>query len=166
MIMNTIHDLDAILWIAGLDVAHVQGVTTNTNSPGDVEDYALAILSCSNGALGSLEAMSALPGGQGPDHRWINRIYGRQGQIALPSPWGSDPLALFTRETGQWQMIAPTPLADARQLAFDEFAAAVLAGAPIPIPGEAGLRASRVLHAVYQAAAQGQRVAVPGSAGS
>jgi len=166
MIMNTIHDLDAILWITGLDVAHVQGVTTNTNSPGDVEDYALAILSCSGGAVGSLEATSALPGGQGPDHRWVSRIYGREGQIVLPSPWGSDPLALFTRESGQWQTIATAPVADARQRAFDEFAAAILAGSPIPIPGEAALRASRVLHAVYQAAAQGQRVVVPGTAGA
>jgi len=164
MIMNTIHDLDAILWITGVDVAHVQGVTTNTNSPGDVEDYALAILSCSGGALGSLEATAALPGGSGPDQRWVNRIYGRQGQIVLPSPWGSEPLAMFTRETGQWQMIAPAPVADARQRAFDEFAAAILSGLPIPIPGEAGLRASRVLHAIYQAAAQGQRVAIAGSA--
>jgi len=166
MIMNTIHDLDAILWITGLEVTHVQGVTTNTNSPGDVEDYALAILNCSGGALGSLEAAAALPGGQGPDHRWVNRIYGRHGQIVLPSPWGSDPLALFTRETGQWQTSAPAPVADARQRAFEDFAAAILSGSPVPIPGEAGLRASRVLHAVYQAAAQGQRVAVPGIVGA
>jgi len=163
MIMNTIHDLDAVLWIAGLDVTHVQGVTANTNSPGDVEDYALAILSCSNGALGSLEALAALPGGQGPEHRWINRIYGRDGQIALPSPWGGDPLALFTREAGQWQEHASTPTAEKRQLAFDDFAAAVLAGAPIPIPGEAGLKVSRALHAVYEAARRGTPVAVEGS---
>jgi predicted dehydrogenase len=166
MIMNSIHDLDAILWITGLEVAYVQGATTNTNSPGDVEDYALAILSCSGGALGSLEATSALPGGQGPDHRWVNRSYGQHGQIALPSPWGGDPLALFRRETGQWQTIAPAPVADARQRAFDDFAAAILSGSPVPIPGEAGLRASRVLHAVYQAAAQGQRIAVPDGAGA
>ena len=162
MIMNTIHDLDAVLWIAGLDVTHAQGVVANTSSPGEVEDFALAILSCANGAHGSLEATAALPGGQGPEHRWINRVYGQSGQIALPSPWGKDPLALYTREAGQWQMIVPTPRPDARQLAFEEFAAAVLQGAPVPIPGEAGLRVSRVLHAVYAAAEQGERVAVYG----
>ena len=163
LIMNTIHDLDAVLWITGLDVAQVQGTIANTNSPGEVEDYALAILSCSGGVLGSLEATAALPGGQGPQHRWINRIYGRDGQIALPSPWGGDPLVLFTREAGQWQELAPEPAAGARQLAFDDFAAAVLEGAPVPIPGEAGLKVSRVLHAVYDAARRGERVSVVGS---
>jgi predicted dehydrogenase len=161
MIMNTIHDLDAVLWIAGLAVTHVEGATANTGSPGEVEDYALAILGCEGGAMGSLEALAALPGGRAPGDRWINRVYGRGGQIALPSPWGADPLALFTREGGQWQQIAPAHQASARQLAFDEFAAAVLAGSPPPIPGEAGLRVSQILHAVYQAARRGERVAVP-----
>ncbi|MFL5806443.1 MAG: Gfo/Idh/MocA family protein [Roseiflexaceae bacterium] len=160
LIMNTIHDLDAILWITGLDVAQVHGVIANTSSPGEVEDHALAILSCSGGVLGSLEAISALPGGQGPAGGSVNRIYGRHGQIVLPSPWSSDPLALFTRETGQWHEIAPVPVADARQLAFDDFATAVLHGSPIPVPGEAGLNASRVLHAVYDAAQRGECVAV------
>jgi predicted dehydrogenase len=160
LIMNTIHDLDAMLWITGLAVVQVQGMVTNMNSPGDIEDYALAILSCSGAVMGSLEAVSALPGGQGPEHRWINRIYGKRGQIGLPSPWSTDPLALFTRETGQWQQLASTPAADARQLAFDDFAAAILTGSPVPIAGEAGLRASQVLHAVYDAASRGERVAV------
>jgi 1,5-anhydro-D-fructose reductase (1,5-anhydro-D-mannitol-forming) len=164
MIMNTIHDLDAVLWITGLEVAHVQGIAANLASPGDIEDYAVALLACSGGAIGSLEAASSLPGGQGPGQRWINRIYGRAGQIALPSPWGRDPLALFTREAGQWREVGLAPGPDARQLAFDEFAAAVLAGAPVPIPGVAGLRASQVLHAVYAAAERGERVAVAGSA--
>jgi predicted dehydrogenase len=162
LIMNTIHDLDAILWITGLDVAQVQGVIANTSSPGEVEDYALVILSCSGGILGSIEAISALPGGQGPAHRAVNRIYGRQGQIVLPSPWSIDPLAVFTRETGEWREIAATPAADARQLAFDDFATAVLTGSPIPVPGEAGLKASRVLHAAYDAARRGERVAIVG----
>lgn len=164
LLMNTIHDLDAVLWITGLEVVQVQGLVTNTSSPGDVEDYGLAILHCASGALGSMEALAALPGGQGPQHRWVNRIYGRQGQIVLPSPWGSDPLAIFTRATGQWQEIAPTPSAPARQLAFDDFAAAILQGAPVPIPGEAALRASRVVHAVYAAALQGAGVGIPNSA--
>jgi len=162
LIMNTIHDLDAILWITGLEVAQVQGVIANTSSPGEVEDYALAILSCSGGTLGSLEAISVLPGGQWPAHRAVNRIYGRHGQIVLPSPWSMDPLALFTRETGQWREIAPAPVADARQLAFDDFAMAVLSGSPIPVPGEAGLNASRVLHAAYDAARRGEGVAIVG----
>ena len=60
MIMNTIHDLDALLWITGLEVEQVQGVVANMQSPGEVEDTALAILACAGGALGSIEALAAL----------------------------------------------------------------------------------------------------------
>jgi predicted dehydrogenase len=159
-LMNTIHDLDAVLWIAGLQVEQVQGLIANTKSPGEVEDFALALLTCSNGALASLEALAALPGGAGPSHRWINRIYGANGQILLPSPWSQAPLGLFTRETGAWQELAPAAGADARRAAFEDFAAAVLAGSPVPIPGEAGARASSVIHAIYEAARRGAPVSV------
>src|SRR5919202_2654700 len=141
MIMNTIHDLDAVLWIAGLDVERVQGLIANMDSPGEVEDHALALFTCSGGAMGGLEALAALPGGQGPSQPWINRVYGRQGQILLPTPWGTGPLTLFTREAGQWREITAEATDDARQLTFEEFAVAVLAGLPVPIPGEAALKA-------------------------
>jgi UDP-N-acetyl-2-amino-2-deoxyglucuronate dehydrogenase len=158
MIMNTIHDLDAVLWITGLDVTSVQGTVANISSPGEVEDVAHAILHCVGGALGSLEAQAALPGGQGPGFRSVNRVYGRQGQIVLPSPWGKDPLLLYTRETRAWQEVMPPAMENARQLVFDGYAAAVLSGSTLPIPGEAGLKASRVLHGVYESAQSGKPV--------
>jgi UDP-N-acetyl-2-amino-2-deoxyglucuronate dehydrogenase len=160
-LMNTIHDLDAVLWITDLEVEHVEAVTANLACPGDVEDLALAIFSCSNGAFGSLEAAASLPGGTGPGERWVNRLYGSRGQILLPSPWAVGSLALFTRDEGAWRECAFAPaapgatLADARRLAFEGFAAAVLAGTPVPIPGRDGLKASRIVHALYQAARSG-----------
>ena len=160
LIMNTIHDLDALLWITGLQVEQVSGAFRNTGSPGEVEDLALALLSCSGGALASVEAMAALPGGQGPDHPWINRVYGSEGQILLPSPWGGRGLARFTREQGTWAVSDAPRLPDARQLAFDEFAAAVLAGSPVPIPGEEAVRASTILHAVYESGRTGKQVSL------
>jgi predicted dehydrogenase len=157
-LMNTIHDLDALLWIAGLEVNHVEAVTANLASPGDVEDFALALFSCSNGAFGSLEAGTSLPGGTGPGERWVNRLYGSEGQILLASPWEAGALALFTRDQGVWRerTFAPTApggtLGDARRLAFEGFAAAVLGGTPVPVRGQDGLRASRIVHALYRAA--------------
>ena len=158
MIMNTIHDLDALLWITGLEVEEAQGIVANVASPGDVEDLAIAILRCASGAWGSLEAAAALPGGQGPSTPWVNRIYGSTGQILLPNPWGSAPLALYTRAAGAWEERAAPAGADPRQQAINEFAGAILRGEPVPIPGEAGLTASRVLHAVYTSAASGSPV--------
>jgi UDP-N-acetyl-2-amino-2-deoxyglucuronate dehydrogenase len=158
-LMNTIHDLDAVLWITGLEVNHVEAMTANLACPGDVEDLALAIFSCSNGVFGSLEAGASFPGGTEPGERWVNRVYGSQGQILLPSPWtAAGALALFTRDEGAWRertfaRTAPgATLADARRLAFEGFAAAVLAGTPVPTPGKDGLKASQIVHALYQAA--------------
>ena len=69
---------------------------------------------------------------------------------------------MFTRDEGAWRerTFAPTApgatLADARRLMFEDFAAAVLAGTPVPVPGEAGLKASQIVHALYQAARSGR----------
>jgi UDP-N-acetyl-2-amino-2-deoxyglucuronate dehydrogenase len=165
LLMNAIHDLDAILWITGLDVEHVQGAIATTSGPGEVEDVGLAILSCARGALGSIEALAAVPGSDGPSARWINRIYGTQGQILLPTPWGEDGLALFTRRSGTWAEVAPERRGNARTLAFEAFAEAALAGAEPPVPGADGVRASRLVHAVYEAARRGTVVDVRVTAG-
>jgi predicted dehydrogenase len=165
LIMNTIHDLDAILWITGLDVERVQGVVANYASPGDVEDFALAILTCAGGAFGSLEAGTSFAGERGPNERWVNRIYGRAGQILLPSPWEEGGLALFSRDEGEWRDVEvdSVSLFDGRRRTFEEFSAAVLSGSEVPIPGEDGLRASRIVHAIYESARRGEPVPVASS---
>jgi UDP-N-acetyl-2-amino-2-deoxyglucuronate dehydrogenase len=161
-LMNTIHDLDAILWISRLEIDHVEGVTAGLAGPGDVEDLALAIFTCSGGELGSLEAGTSFPGGRGPQERWVNRVYGTRGQILLSSPWESQTLAVFSRDAGAWREVVPESMGDPRRLAFEGFAGAVLAGTAVPISGEDGLRASLIVHALYEAARCGERVSVPG----
>jgi UDP-N-acetyl-2-amino-2-deoxyglucuronate dehydrogenase len=151
LLMNTIHDLDAILWLAGLDVVRVQGAISTVAGPGEVEDVGLAILEATNGALGSIEALAALPGGEAPDARWINRVYGTEGQILLPTPWSEDGLAWFRRDDG-WSEVHPEQPLDARASAFEAFAAAVLASEEPPVPGRDGVRASALVHAIYDAA--------------
>jgi UDP-N-acetyl-2-amino-2-deoxyglucuronate dehydrogenase len=159
LLMNTIHDLDAILWITGLEIARVHGAVATGWGPGEVEDAGYAILEASGGALGSIEALAALPGGEAPDARWINRVYGRQGQLLLPSPWGVDGLARFDRDTG-WTEEAPERELGARASAFESFSAAVLDGSEPPVPGREGLRASALVHAIYDAASSGRSVEV------
>lgn len=152
LLMNAIHDLDAILWITELDVEQIRAAIVSTNGPAEVEDVALALLACSGGTFGSIEALASLPGAEGPSVRWVNRIYGTDGQILLPTPWGEDGLALFTRRSGAWTEVAPEGRGDARALAFGGFAEAVLAGAEPPVPGADGVRASRLVHGIYEAA--------------
>jgi UDP-N-acetyl-2-amino-2-deoxyglucuronate dehydrogenase len=161
LIMNAIHDLDAIMWITGLEIERVHAASATTSGTGDVEDVALAILEASGGALGSVEALAALPGGEGPGVRWIDRIHGTDGQILLPTPWGEDEPALFRRATGEWTEV-PSGMSggDARARTFERFASAVLRGDEPPIPGRDGVRASRLVHAIYAAARSGGAVEV------
>jgi predicted dehydrogenase len=165
LLMNTIHDLDAILWITGLEVERVQAAIATTGSPTEVEDTGLAIVTCATGALGSIEALATLPGGEAQTARWANRIYGTDGQVLLSSPWTEGGLAVFTRAEG-WTELELEPVADPRRRAFEGFAGAVLAGSEPPIGGADGIRASRLVHAMYEAARRGTAVDVrPGSVG-
>jgi predicted dehydrogenase len=153
LVMNAIHDLDAVLWITGLEIERVHGVIATITGPAEVEDVAIAILESAGGALGSIEGLAALPGGEGPGVRWINRIHGTDGQILLPSPWVTDGLALFRRPNGAWNEVPPDlDRATPRARAFEGFATAVLAGDEPPVPGRDGVRASRLIHAIYTAA--------------
>lgn len=165
LLMNTIHDLDAVLWITGLEVERVQAAIATTGSPGEVEDTGLAILTCAGGALGSIEALAALPGSEGPSTRWVNRVYGTQGQVLLPSPWSEDGFALFTVRSGDWTEVEPERRGDARTRAFEAFARAVLAGAEPPVGGAEGVRASRLVHAMYEAARRATAVEVRPTSG-
>ncbi len=152
LLMNAIHDLDAVLWITGLEIERVLGAIATTSPPAEVEDVGLAILEAGGGALGTVEARSSVPGGDAPGERWVNRIYGTEGQILLPTPWGTDPLLLFRRADGAWTEVGGDEGAGARTSAFEAFASAVLAGRRPPVPGEDGLRASRLIHAIYDSA--------------
>jgi predicted dehydrogenase len=160
LLMNAIHDLDALLWITGLHVDHVQAAMATTRGPGEVEDTALAILTCESGALGSIEALAALPGSEGPSTRWVDRIYGGGGQVLLPSPWTEDGLALFTVRSGIWTEVDPEPGPDARTRAFEAFARSVLGGVDPPVGGTDGAHVSRIVHAMYDAARRGVTVSV------
>jgi predicted dehydrogenase len=159
LLMNSIHDLDAILWITGLEVERVHAAISTTGSASEVEDTGLVILTCASGALGSIEAWATLPGGEPSTARWPNRIYGTDGQVLLPSPWSADGLAVFTRGEG-WTQLSLEPLADPRRRAFEGFAEAVLAGSEPPVGGADGIRASRLVHAMYEAARRGAGVDV------
>ena len=161
LLMNTIHDLDAILWITRLEVERVQAAIATTGSPAEVEDTGLVILTCAGGTLGSIEALTALPGGEGSTGRWVNRVHGTMGQLLLPSPWTEDGLSVFTRGSDRWTDVEPERLGHPRLRTLEAFAAAGGAGVAPPIGGDDGVRASRLVHAMYEAARGGTAVEVP-----
>lgn len=151
LIMNTIHDLNTLRFITGLEVVRVAAEYETFTTPVEVEDYIAVTYRYANGAIGTLEAGSAIRGRD--PVREINRIYGDAGQILF-----SNPARIFvTREhaglkVGEWQDL-PLPAAGTggdRAAMIDGFAGAVLNGKPPVVRAEDGRAALQIALAAYQ----------------
>jgi len=85
LIMNTVHDLNSLRFLTGLEAASVYAEYGTFTTPGiEVEDFITLIVRYQNGAIGSLEAACTLPGGD--PQRAVNRIYATKGQVILAHP--------------------------------------------------------------------------------
>ena len=152
LIMNTIHDLNTLRFITGLEVVRVSAEYETFTTPVEVEDYVAATYRYDNGAIGTLEAGSAIRGRD--PLREVNRIYGDAGQILF-----SNPARIFVTQAveglqaGQWQDLpAPTGSHGGDRAAMiDGFAGAVLNGRPPVVQAEDGRAALQIALAAYQA---------------
>ena len=151
LIMNTIHDLNTLRFITGLEVVRVAAEYETFTTPVEVEDYIALTYRYANGAIGTLEAGSAIRGRD--PVREVNRIYGDAGQILF-----SNPARIFvTREqvglkAGEWQDL-PGPAGSKgseRAAMIDGFAGAVLNGQPPVVRAEDGRAALQIALAAYQ----------------
>ena len=94
VLMNTSHLLDALFYMTGLTVTSVSAEIGTLVASVEVEDMATATLRFNNGAIGSLIAGAHIPGAH--DEEYCS-IYGTQGQIRLPDPYGSDPMRIYLK---------------------------------------------------------------------
>ncbi|HUQ79076.1 MAG TPA: Gfo/Idh/MocA family oxidoreductase [Patescibacteria group bacterium] len=164
VLMNTIHQLDLVRWIAGLEVARVAAETAAGIAGVDVEDVAAATFRYTNGAIGSLVAAAHAPGAAGEE---TVEFDGTAGALRLGDPYGAAPdLRIHLRRAhgrhraGRWIRIRPAA-ADAWAVTLDAFAAAIQAGRA-PEPGlDDGAAALTTVLALYRAAASGHSVTVP-----
>jgi predicted dehydrogenase len=159
LVMNTIHDLNTIRYITGLEVTRIAAEIDTFATPVEVEDYVSATYRYDNGAIGSLEAGSALAGKDPSGER--NRIYGDTGQILLTSP-----VRIFqrgTNGTGEWRDLPPREETreQGRARIVDGFATAVLTGTTPPVTGADGWAALATALAAYQAAEEQRSIEVP-----
>ena len=159
MVMNTIHDLNTIRYITGLEVTRIAAEAGTFATPVEVEDFVSATYRYDNGAIGSLEAGSALAGKDPLGEQ--NRIYGDAGQILLTSParifergadgngeWRELPARAETREEGRARVV-------------DGFAKAVLNGTQPPVTGEDGWATLAIVLAAYQSSDEQRTVTIP-----
>jgi predicted dehydrogenase len=164
VLMNSSHQLDAVRFITGLEVARVSGVVGARVVDVEVEDTGSASLLYNNGAIGSLFAGAHLAGVEGGSERL--ELFGREGQLRMPSLYGDDPVQLFLRRdwtlpnaaeplaAGRWHSLPHEP-AHIYQGTVEAFARAIQAGQP-PSPNGRDARAVlAIVLALYRASDEG-----------
>jgi predicted dehydrogenase len=163
LIMNTVHDLNTMRFLTGLEAARVYAEYDTFTTPGiEVEDYITLVVRYENGAIGSLEAGCTLAG---RDPRGaVNRIYGEKGQILFsrPSP------QIYVREAWNeipgdkwWTMPADEPDPAPRKTMIEKFARSLLKGPELPASGWDGRQALEIIVAAYQSGRTHQAVDLP-----
>lgn len=164
VLMNTIHQLDLVLFMTGLEVSSVSAEVDTRTAEVEVEDSAAAALRFTNGAIGSLVAAAHSPGAV--EEEWIE-LDGSHGRIDLPHPSGAaaDRLCIFLRRP--WEGVdagrrvrVDAGEADAYVDYVSEFVAAVRGEGEPPASADDAAAAVATLNALYASAAEGRRVSV------
>ncbi len=159
LIMNAIHDFNTLRFLTGLEVDRVYGQYGTYSTPVEVEDLAFAVLTYNNGAIGSVEAGSAIRGG--PMGLEGDRVFGTEGQVILGretrlySVKGAERIP-----AGEWTTIAVEQPSD-RYRIVEGFATALLEGRRPPVSGYDGLKALEIVEAIYRSGECGAPVDLP-----
>jgi predicted dehydrogenase len=162
LLMNTSHLLDAMLYITGLTVVSVAGEVGTLAANVEVEDMASATLRFNNGSIGSIMAGAHI---RGAHHEECCDLYGTQGQIRLPDPYGSDPLQVYLKQpfgeyaAEQWHAI-PTQPVSLYERAIEEFARAVHSAQCAPIDAQAARQVLSIVLAIYQSAVEKRTITI------
>lgn len=162
VLMNTSHLLDALTYITGLVVTSVSAEIGTLVANVEVEDMATATLRFDNGAIGSLMAGAHISGAHDEEYCCL---YGTQGQLRLPDPYGSNPLQLYVKQAwgefppDQWHTI-PTKPVPIYQRALEDFAQSVQSRQCVPISGQAARQVLAVVLAIYQSATERRIISI------
>jgi glucose-fructose oxidoreductase len=159
LIMNAIHDLNTMRFITGLEATRVYAEYGTYGTPVEVEDFIAVTYRYDNDAIGTIEAGSAIRGGD-PLYD-VDRIYGTTGQILL-----SEPLQIYTTvatagiPANQWQELPIAPLTTEEQQTamIDGFAGPIVLGGKPAVSAEDGLSVLAIVLAAYQSGAEGRPI--------
>lgn len=160
VMMNTSHLLDALFYMTGLVVTSLSAEIGSLTASVEVEDMASATLQFSNGALGSLMAGAHIKGAC-DDERCF--LYGTDGQIRLPDPYGLQPVEIYLKRPlnqftpNQWHSIPMKPV-PIHQRAIEDFARAVRLDRSAPADAQAARQVLSVVLAIYQSAVERRRI--------
>jgi predicted dehydrogenase len=162
LLMNTSHLVDALLYVTGLRVTSVAAEIGTLVAKVEVEDIASATLRFDNGAIGSVFAGAHISGSHKDEYC---RVYGTQGQIRLPDPYGSDPVQIYLKRADselaaeQWHSLPVQPV-QVHERAIADFARAVQSGQCAPIDAQAARQVLSIVLAIYQSAAEKKTITI------
>jgi predicted dehydrogenase len=162
LLMNTSHLLDALMYVSGLEVTSVTAEIGTLVANVAVEDVASATLRFQNAAIGSLFAGAHIPGARNDE---CVSLYGTEGQIRLPDPYGSSPLQIYLKRpldeyaAEEWHSIATKPV-PVYQRAIEDFAQAVRSGQCPPIDAKAARKVLAIVLAIYQSALEKKTITI------
>lgn len=148
--MNAIHNLDAVRYVTGLEVARVYAEFDTFATPVEVEDFCTVSLRYDNGAIGSVQASSFLEDAPRDRSTRGTRVYGTDGELVI-----GDPLLVRTDEATalgpgeQWHEVSVDERRSARERLVEAFADAALLGSEPPITGDDGRAALEIVRAAY-----------------
>jgi UDP-N-acetyl-2-amino-2-deoxyglucuronate dehydrogenase len=167
MMMNAIHDLNTMRFVTGLEAVRVYAEYGTYVTPVEVEDFIAVTYRYDNDAIGTIEAGSAIRGGD--PLRDVDRILGTAGQILL-----SEPLHVYTTlpsvglAANEWQELPVAALTTEEQQTamVDGFARPIVVGNAPAVAAEDGLAVLAIVLAAYQSGAEGRPVTLAGNAES
>jgi len=154
LMMNSVHQLDTLRHITGLEVTRVLGDVDTFAAPGEVEDSVSATLRLSNGALVNLTAAAHSPGAVREE---TIEIDGTKGRLDLPDPFGEGPVRLY--RNGGWEMIEVSR-PDSHALMLADFVTAVTDGREVPAGAGDAAAALEVVNGIYRSAAEGRTISL------
>lgn len=148
LLMNTIHQLDTLRYITGLDYVSASGEIATFRAAADVEDAGAATLRLSNGAILSIVASAHSPGA---NYEETIEIDGTLGRLDLPDPFGIAPLRLYRSAARVWNDIA-VERPDSHMFMLESFVDAIVNDNPVPASAADAAAAIGAVNAIYRSA--------------
>jgi len=162
-----IHCLDLIEYITGSHIVQVGGLAETLTFHYNVEDSCTALLRLSDGGFGTVDAFFNIPDNA---VKWKLEFYGTGGSAVTEGTIGqqdggdawvilSDPNASYEaqqdrNEQGAVKLSGELGNIYAREI--ESFGDSVLNATPLEVPATAGVRAQRVIEAIYRSAKNGR----------
>ena len=156
LIMNVVHHLDLLRFVAGAETESVAGVALR-DEDAEVEDAVALSVGFVGGAIGSVSASASTRGA--PETRF--EIWGDAGTVRLePDAAFYTDRAVAGALPGRWASLPSAPVDETRRIFVEQFAAAVFEGREPDVTPADGLAVQAFVDAAYRAVESGERIDV------